>query len=126
MPFSRGLALSLALAGVTAAYPACARPTLVESLPQQGSVVSKPTALELTFSEAVPPTDLSITLTMIAMPGMANHRPMAIKGFDVVPVGTKVGLRFPRPLPAGTYRLDWTVRGAPAEPVRGSLTFKVS
>jgi hypothetical protein len=124
MPFYRGLAVFLAFAGLTNA--ASARTTLVESQPEQGTIVSQPTAFDLTFSEAVAPADLSITLTMTAMPGMAHHRPMTIKGFDVVPVGTKVTLHFPRPLPSGTYRLDWTARVAPAEPATGSVTFKVS
>lgn len=126
MPFPRGLAIFLALAGVTTTHAAFARTMLVESRPEQGSTVSEPTTFDLTFSEPVAPADLSITLTMTAMPAMANHRPMTIKGFDVIPMNTKVSLRFPRPLPKGTYRLDWTVRDTPAEPATGSLMFKVS
>lgn len=126
MPFPRSMAILLALAGIATTHAAFARASLVESRPEQGSVVSKPDALDLTFNEPVALADLSISLTMTAMPGMANHKPMTIKGFDVISTGTKVSVHFPRPLPGGTYRLDWTVRGALAEPAAGSLTFKVS
>ena len=125
MPPLRSLAVLLALAGATSNYAASARTTLVQSRPQQNGVVSKPTTLDLAFSNPVTSADLTVTLVMTGMPGMANHKPMAIKGFDVIPAGTKVALRFPRPLPSGTYRLDWTVRGTPSDAGAGSLTFKV-
>jgi methionine-rich copper-binding protein CopC len=126
MPSFRSFAMFLALACATSTFAASARTTLVQSRPQQDGVLSNPTALDLTFSDSVAPADLSITLVMTGMPGMANHKPMAIKGFEVIPDGTKVSLRFPRPLPTGTYRMDWTVRGDPGGHDTGSLTFKVT
>ena len=125
MPFPRP-ALALVLCAAALIAPAAeARTTIVASRPTQGATVTSPTSVELTFSEPVAPATLSVSLVMTSMPGMANHKPMTIKGFAVAATGSKVTLRFPRPLPGGTYRLDWTITAQPAEPASGSLTFLV-
>ncbi len=119
-------ALALMICAATLIAPTVeARTKIVASRPTQGATVISPTSVELTFSEPVAPATLSVSLVMISMPGMANHKPMTIKGFAVAAAGSKVTLRFPRPLPGGTYRLDWTIAAPDAEPADGSLTFLV-
>lgn len=131
MPISRRIALSpaFALAGsilTLALTPAAqARPTVITSQPNEGSAISKPTSLDITFSQPVAQHALSVSLMMTSMPGMAHQKPMPIKGFAITTQGQRVSLRFPRPLPIGTYELDWRIAGTTASETAGSLKFRV-
>lgn len=125
MPTIHRITLALAMTVAPLAQSAHARATLVDSHPSQGSVVAKPTSLDITFSEPVVPAALSLSLVMTGMPGMATHKPMAIKGFAVTVNAKQASLRFPRPLPTGSYQLDWKITGDAATPATGSLTFRV-
>jgi len=121
----RSFGLVLAICGLLAPQAALARTQLAKSQPPAGGAVSKPLGLELTFTEDVSAKPLLISLTMTGMPGMANHNPMPIKGFAVDKKGPVATLRFPRALPLGSYRLDWTIAGAADQASEGSLTFNV-
>jgi hypothetical protein len=88
-------------------------------------MVTSPRSVDLTFSEAVAASSLSVSLVMTSMPGMTNHKPMTIKGFAVEVSGEHATLRFPRPLPSGAYRLEWTLAREPADRTTGTLVFEV-
>jgi hypothetical protein len=122
---TRSFAFTAALVAAMLAPTAQAKIVLEASTPVQGSVVVRPTSLDLTFNEGVSPHDLSIGLVMTAMPGMSNHKPMTIKGFAVDVKERTASLKFPRPLPPGSYRLDWKLGGQTSHKAYGALTFTV-
>jgi methionine-rich copper-binding protein CopC len=115
---------ALALAALPSA--AFAHPRLVSANPAQGATVSKPTKVSLVFSEDLVAPLSGIDLTMTAMPGMANHKPMPIKGFTTKVNGKTIVATLPRALPIGTYLLKWHVVAADQHRIEGSYTFKVS
>jgi methionine-rich copper-binding protein CopC len=119
--------LATALAVVLASVPAAAsaRPALVTASPAANATVAKPTSIVLTFSEDLEAPLSGIDLVMTAMPGMAHHEPMPIKGIAPRAEGRKLVVALPRPLPTGTYLLTWHAAGADREDVRGSYTFTV-
>jgi methionine-rich copper-binding protein CopC len=116
----------LAALGV-AALPsaAMAHPKLLSSNPAQNATVSRPTSLTLTFSEVLVAPLSGIDLTMTAMPGMADHKPMPIKGFTTKVQGKTIVATLPRALPIGTYLLKWHVVAADQHRIEGSYTFQV-
>jgi hypothetical protein len=124
MPTFQRLALALALTAATLASAAHAQTAIVDSRPRQGSVAAGVTSVDIAFSEPVTAAALTLTLVMTAMPRMAMHKPMLIKGFATKVTDRQASLRFPRPLPAGSYRLDWSVAGDAAGRASGSLTFR--
>jgi methionine-rich copper-binding protein CopC len=83
--------------------------------------------LTLTFSERLMPQLSGIDLAMTGMPGMANHAPMKIGGVQttVGEDGKTLIAALPRPLAAGTYKLDWHVVSVDTHRIAGSLTFTV-
>lgn len=123
----RRIAFSLALAAAIAALPgmAMAHVALVDADPAAAARVSKPTRIALTFSEDVDGPLSGVDLVMTGMPGMANHRPMPIKGFTTQANGKVLFATLPRALPAGTYRLTWHAAGADRHRVEGSYAFMV-
>lgn len=114
-----------ALAVMALPEGAMAHPKLVSSTPAQNATVSRPTSLSLTFSEALVAPLSGIELTMTAMPGMANHKPMPIKGFTTKVNGKTIIATMPRALPTGTYVLKWHIVGADQHRIEGSYSFKV-
>ena len=114
----------LAVAAVPAT--AFAHPRLVSSTPAGDATVSKPSKIALNFSETLVAPLTGIELTMVAMPGMASHKPMPVKGFKTEIKGKTLTATLPRPLPAGTYLLKWHAVAADQHRIEGSFTFKVS
>jgi len=114
-----------ALAAAALPATAMAHPKLVSSTPAQNAAVSRPTSLSLTFSEALVAPLSGIELTMTAMPGMADHKPMPVKGFTTKVNGKAMVATLPRALPIGTYLLKWHVVAADQHRIEGSYTFKV-
>ncbi len=119
--------LAAAIAAIAVAAPAVSHPKLVASTPAPQATVSNITRASLTFSETLMARLSGIDLSMTGMPGMANHAPMKIAGFQtsVAPDGKTLAATFPRALPAGTYRLDWHAVASDTHRVTGSLTFTV-
>jgi methionine-rich copper-binding protein CopC len=119
--------LAAAIAAIAVATPAMAHPKLVGSTPAPQATVSNVTRASLTFSESLMAPLSGIDLEMTGMPGMANHAPMKIAGFQttVAQDGRTLVAVFPRALPAGTYRLDWHAVASDTHRVTGSLTFTV-
>ncbi len=118
--------LAAVLAAGALPSAALARPALVKAVPAADAAVTRPTTLTLTFSEELAPVS-GIDLVMTAMPGMADHKPMPIKGFTAKTSGKVLTVALPRPLPVGTYRLSWHAVGNAADQDRaeGSYSFKV-
>ncbi len=82
MKFTPLLAAALGLTAV--AFPATAgtgHVQVVAASPAQGSKVSAPRSLSLTFNEAQQPNAIGVSVVMTAMPGMANHGEMIIRNF---------------------------------------------
>jgi methionine-rich copper-binding protein CopC len=104
---------------------ALARPALVTATPSAETAVTKPAAITLTFSEELVAAVSGFDLVMTAMPGMAHHEPMPIKGIAPKAEGRKLTVALPRPLPTGTYRLDWHAAGADRDGAHGSYSFTV-
>lgn len=106
------------------ATPALAHPKLVSATPAaEAKVAVGPKTLTLTFSEKLVAPLSGAELTMLPMPGMGPHR---------IPATTKVGddgsslvLTLARPLPRGSYRVDWHVVSTDTHRVTGSYTITV-
>jgi methionine-rich copper-binding protein CopC len=123
--FKPVLALFAALAAAALPVAAMAHPKLVSSNPAQNATVARPTSLTLTFSEVLVAPLSGIEVTMTGMPGMANHKPMPVKGFTTKVNGKTLVATLPRALPVGTYLLKWHVVAADQHRIEGSYTFKV-
>jgi methionine-rich copper-binding protein CopC len=119
------LAFLAALAVAVLPTAAMAHPKLLSSTPAQNATVSRPTSLTLTFSEVLVAPLSGIELTMTAMPGMADHKPMPIKGFTTKVQGKTIVATLPRALPIGTYLLKWHVVAADQHRIEGSYSFQV-
>lgn len=123
------IALSLA-AIVSLAFPtiATAHPKLVSATPAANASAKAVSRIVLKFSERLTPRVSGATLTMTGMPGMANHPDMKMTGVSaaVGSDGTTIVLTSARPLPAGTYRVDWHVVGADTHRITGTHSFKVN
>jgi methionine-rich copper-binding protein CopC len=120
------LAFFAVLAAAALPSIAMAHPKLVSASPAQNASVSRPTSISLTFSEVLVAPLSGIEITMTGMPGMANHKPMPIKGFTTKVNGKTIVATLPRALPIGTYLLKWHVVAADQHRIEGSYTFKVS
>jgi len=110
---------------IASAVPAAARPTLVTATPAANVTVKQPTQIVLTFSEVLFAPQSGIELTMTAMPGMANHPRMPIRGFTTKVEGKTLTAKLPRALPVGTYELKWHVAAADQHRIENVYTFKV-
>ena len=100
---------------------------LVSSLPAANAIVAKPGKVVLTFNERVFAKFTGATLTMTAMPGMANHPPMPITGFTSAmnPDGKTLTLTMRRALAPGTYQLKWHAAGTDTHRMQGTFNFTV-
>lgn len=116
------LAASVFLAS---AMPAAAHPRLVTSTPAANATVAQPTQIILAFSEALVAPMSGIELTMTAMPGMANHPRMPIRGFTTKVEGRTLTAKLPRALPAGTYELKWHAVAADQHRIENTYSFTV-
>lgn len=117
--------LALIAAALVATLPgvALAHPRLVTSSPAANATVAKPKQVVLNFSENVVGPLSGIELTMTAMPGMAGHAPMPIRGFTSRASGKTLTVTLPRALPAGTYELKWHAVAADQHRIEGSYSF---
>ncbi|MES2058050.1 MAG: copper homeostasis periplasmic binding protein CopC [Pseudomonadota bacterium] len=127
MNFVRPLVASFILAGLAIAAPAVAHPKLLSSQPVANASVAKPSKITLVFSETLVAQMSGMTVVMTGMPGMANHAPMKMSGFktSVAKDGKTLVAAFARPLPAGTYQIQWHVVSTDTHRVDGSVAFTV-
>ena len=123
----RHILLTATLLLAVAPSAAMAHPKLLSSAPAANATVAKPTKLTLTFSEKLLAPLSGVDLVMTGMPGMADHAPMPIKGFKtaVEGDGKTMVVNLPRPLPAGSYDLNWHIVGADQHKIAGKYSFTV-
>jgi methionine-rich copper-binding protein CopC len=121
------LLIPAALLAIALPAAAQARVALVSSSPAANATLARPVKMTLSFSERLDAASSGADLVMTAMPGMADHPPMPIKGFktSIAPDDKTLLLTLPRPLPAGSYDLTWHAAGADRHRVEGRFSFKV-
>ena len=121
-PLLRPASLALLLSGLAVAPLALAHPSLVRSTPAADATVAPATEIMLQFSEKVMPRATRIELSMdhgrmkMAMPNTAQ---------DLSEDGHTLRARFAKPLPAGSYALQWRAVGEDSHPITGSYRFTV-
>lgn len=129
MRFLSKIALSLA-AAIAFAAPgtAVAHPKLVSASPAANASAKAVSRIVLKFSERLTPRLSGATLTMTEMPGMADHPDMKMTGVNAAIGidGSSIVLTSAKPLPAGTYRVDWHVVGADTHRITGTHAFAVN
>lgn len=126
MQFFRTLGLVATSAGLVLAMPAAAHLRVAASTPAAASTASKVKTVSVTFSDAFLPAMSGLEIVMTGMPGMAGHHPaMKMAGVKVAPSADRKTLiaTAARPLPAGTYDVNWHVVGADNHRVTGKITF---
>lgn len=115
------------IAMLTAASPALAHPKLVASNPAPNAVVKATTSVQLTFSERLVPQFSGVDVAMTNMPGMKMSAPAKMQARSAIGADRKsIVLTFGKPLPRGTYKVDWHVVSADTHRVNGSYVFKVA
>ena len=120
----RHLAIAAALVAMPAA--AIAHPKLVSATPAADTTVAAPTRIALRFSERLIPKLSGASVVMTGMAGM-THAPMAVPGAKsaVGPDGNSIMVTTAKPLPAGTYRVDWHVVSSDTHRITGTYAFTV-
>ena len=123
----RNFALVMAALGVAVASPALAHPRLVAATPAANATVSPTRTVTLIFSERLTPRLSSATLVMTGLPGMANHPDMPMQGVTsaVSRDGKGLVLTSAKPIPAGSYRIDWVIVGADTHRITGTHAFSI-
>ncbi len=115
-------AIALSAPGVVLGHP-----KMVAASPAANAAAQGVSRIVLKFSERLTPRISGASLTMTGMPGMANHPDMKMTGVNAA-IGsdrTSIVLTSAKPLPSGTYRVDWYVVGADTHRITGTHTFSV-
>jgi methionine-rich copper-binding protein CopC len=114
------------MASVLAATAVQAHPKLNSANPAANAVGASPTRIQLVFSEALVAQLSGIDLTMTVMPGM-KMGPMKMNGVTttVAADGKTLVATLAKPLPVGTYKVDYHVVSTDTHRIQGSYTFKV-
>ena len=122
----RRLAIAIAVALVAMPAAAIAHPKLISATPAVDATVAAPTRIALRFSERLIPKLSGASVVMTGMAGM-THAPMAIPGTKsaVGPDGNSIMVTTAKPLPAGTYRVDWHVVSGDTHRITGTYAFTV-
>lgn len=123
----RKTAFAVAMAAsMFAATAVQAHPKLTNATPAADTVASAPTRIQLVFSEALVAQFSGIDLTMTEMPGM-KMGPMKMNGVKatVAADGKTLVATLAKPLPVGTYKVDYHVVSTDTHRIQGSYTFKV-
>lgn len=118
----RSASHALLLSGLAVAPLALAHPSLVRSTPAADATIAPATEITLQFSEKVMPRATRIELSMdhgrmkMAVPTAAQ---------DLSEDGHTLRARFAKPLPAGSYALQWRAVGQDSHPMTGNYRFTV-
>lgn len=111
------------LLGATAAY---AHPELVKTTPAQNAAGAAPAKIELRFSEKLVDKFSGGDVLMTDMPGMKMDKPSKEEATSSVSAdGMTLMLTPTKPLPAGTYRVEYHVTAEDTHRVTGNFTFTV-
>lgn len=126
MKFRSMIAALVALGTLSVPVAAFAHPKIVAATPAANATVAPTKTIRLTFSERVMPKLSNATLTMTGMPGRPNHV-MKMTGVTsaVSGDGKSITLTSAKPLPAGSYRVDWVIVGADTHRITGKHAFSV-
>lgn len=101
---------------------------VISSRPADSTAAKDVRSVTLTFSEPVAPALSGMEIVMTGMPGMEGHHPaMKINGARVAVTEDSKSLvaTLVRPLPAGSYEVDWHAVGADAHRNLGKVSFTV-
>ncbi|MBO9379341.1 copper homeostasis periplasmic binding protein CopC [Sphingomonas histidinilytica] len=118
---------ALAAVALFSSGAALAHAKLVAAVPAADTAASNVRTVTLVFSEA-PVAKLSgVEIVMTAMPGMAKHAPMPVKGLKTAlgGDGKTLVVTLPRTLPAGSYNLSWHVVTGDTHRSEGAYAFSV-
>ncbi|RJT25225.1 copper resistance protein CopC [Chakrabartia godavariana] len=123
---NKSLSLIAFGAALALASPAVAQVKLVASAPAANKAVAKPMAVSLTFSDKIA-ASAGMDIVMLTMPGMKDHPPMKISGFttSIAADGKTLLAKLPRPLPVGTYVVNWRATGTDGVAATGKINFAV-
>lgn len=118
------LRIAVASLALFASASVFAHPKLLSTTPASHATVAAPASISLSFSEKLLPVS-GADLVMTKMPGMSMP-PMKMEakatpsadGMSLVVTPTK-------PLPVGTYRVDWHVVSTDTHAVKGTFEFTV-
>lgn len=117
----------LAAAAILTSTGALAHPKLMAATPAANATVAAPSVIELTFSETLVAQFSGVELDMTTMPGMKMTTPMKMKAAPstLSANGMTLSTSFAKPLPRGTYRLNWHAVSTDTHRVEGTYTFSV-
>lgn len=126
MARSKIFVTAILASGLVLAGPAEAHPRLISSNPANGATVSNVNAVRLQFSETLVPAFSRADLTMMAMRGMRNHRPMQLPvRTSVLKDGRTMVVASPTRLQPGSYKLNWRAVSTDTHRVAGQVMFSV-
>ena len=124
MKFSRTAISLAAVLALSVPSVALAHVDLVSAAPAANRAAKSVSRIALTFSERVMPRLSGATVTMTSMPGMSGHQTQ-IKNLTAAVSDKTLTLTSPRPLAAGTYRVDWHAVTSDTHREAGSYSFSV-
>lgn len=123
----RSKLLTIGIIAAFMASPALAHPKLVTSTPAPNAVVEATTTIQLGFSERLVPQFSGVDVVTTNMPGMKMSGPAKMQARSSIGADRKsIMLTFARPLPRGSYKVDWHVVSTDTHRVNGSYVFKVA
>jgi methionine-rich copper-binding protein CopC len=116
----------IVLSALALSSPVLAHTKLVNATPAANATVAKTAKITLVFSEKVMPQFAGATVTMTGMPGMADHAPMKMAATSTMAKdGKTMTITLARPLPAGTYKVEWRAAGSDMHKMNDSYSFTV-
>ncbi|MBU6207522.1 MAG: copper homeostasis periplasmic binding protein CopC [Alphaproteobacteria bacterium] len=104
-----------------------AHPRLLTTTPGANATVTRPTKIQLNFSEKLIGPMTAAEVSMTGMGGTGDHRLMPVTGLTSAmgANGKSLTLVSSKPLMAGTYKVTWHAVSVDTHRVKGSFTFKV-
>lgn len=116
----------LAIAALVAPLPASAHPKLLAVTPAANTAAAPTARVQLVFSERLVPQFSGAEVVMTGMPGMKMHGPTRMPGkAGLAADGKTLVVTFAKPLPKGSYRVDWHVVSADTHRVQGNYSFEI-
>lgn len=113
-------------AGLLSATAAFAHPELVKTSPAQNATGAAPAKIEMRFSERLVDKFSGADVLMTDMPGMKMDKPSKEAATaSVSQDGMTLIVTPAKPLPPGTYRVEYHVAAEDTHRVTGSFTFIV-
>ena len=127
MSLVRNLALSTLAFGLLLGSAADAHPRLTGTYPAANSGVRGTNRISLSFSERLMPSMTGADVLMTGHSSQPRHAPVKMAGFrpSVVGGGKTLQLVSARPLPKGSYRVQWHAVAADTHRVAGAFAFMV-